>query len=149
MTPLNRDTSVERYTVVNSDPLWKPNRATNRTFFERGPNTVVAHRCGHPVRWVACRRLSVSTSIPQDGHWTYWWPVKSPYASRSTNGPFQSTAVLIGDSAAVIPVDSTPVGFDSDMLRLVGEARSGATTPGQLLWLNDRAVHYPIEYTEV
>ena len=70
--------------------------------------------------------------MPQARHSTYWWPVKSPYASRSTNGPVQSTAVLIGESAAVVPVDSTPVGFDSDMLRLVGEARAVSPAPSGL-----------------
>ena len=107
---------MERYTVMNSDPLWKPNRATNRTFFECGADTVVAHRWGHPVRWVACRRLSVSTSIPQAGHSTYWWPVSSPYASCSLNGPFQSTAVSAGDASVVVPVDSTPAESSVDML---------------------------------
>ena len=77
----------------------------------------------------------------QSGHRTYVWPVGVPYALRSEKGPSQSILLwgLVGDSAGVVPVDSTLARSDLDMLRLVGEARSGATTPGQLLWPNDRA----------
>ena len=76
---------------------------------------------------MACARPVVSTSIPHSGQRTYLYPVGSPSASVSTNGPSHSivAGVVGGDSAGVVPVDSTPAGSDFGMLRPVSEARSG------------------------
>ena len=129
--------SAERCTVVSEDPFWQADRPTHWTLLEWWPERIVAHRCGHPSRWVAWLRSVVSTSIPQAGHWTYVYPVGSPYASTSRMGPSQSISVggCAGETAVVVPVDSTPAGSLVDMLprgSAVGRvpARSGQPLTG-------------------
>ena len=118
--------SAKRCTVVGDDAFRQTNGTTDGTLLECRPDTVVGHRCGHPSRWVAWVRWVVRTSMPQAGQRTYVYPVCSPYASVSTNGPSQSVVGLEVDTASVVvvPVDSTLAGSLADMLPCLG-ARSG------------------------